>query len=822
MFLKKGIAAWTTIALTLSIGSMPGHVSSRSFGLDTKRETKTIHEKINNQKRFVVYSSRKLTGECLPICVDETGNSPPFLAPTDSPTVQPANPPTLEPSEEPTGEPTAAATITLSAPPTDQPTNDPTAAPTNPPTSPPTLAPTSAPTLAPTGTPTGTPTGKPTYECVQVKVEEPGQKKPVGLVFAIDSSGSMEVVSPTDPSRLRVKAAQNFVSKLQNGKDVVGVMSWNGCGSEGSSYTRTCTTPFNSVALNSYMTASQFEAWRGSKDRNSMRANPIQFVEPLTKDLTRISTAINSVNSDGVTNPNLGLRVAMAMLDQALAAGTLASTDEKVIVFLTDGRPRGSLNGAVNELTDIGANCQNTASPAHEAMQKGYTIYTIGLGGGDIRAEDEVKLDRWAKCTGGTYAMANNAAALEGIFTDIYKKVDLTVSYKTICGEDPTIELTAEPTAGPTKKPTAQPTEVPTSKPTNKPSGAPTNPPTPLPTAAPTNAPTQKPTAAPTTSPTQKPTAAPTNVPTPSPTNKPTPSPTTAPTNPPTRQPTAAPTTAPTPAPTAVPTLSPTLLPTGTPTGKPTHECVQVKVEEPGQKKPVGLVFAIDSSGSMEVVSPTDPSRLRVKAAQNFVSKLQNGKDVVGVMSWNGCGSEGSSYTRTCTTPFNSVALNSYMTASQFEAWRGSKDRNSMRANPIQFVEPLTKDLTRISTAINSVNSDGVTNPNLGLRVAMAMLDQALAAGTLASTDEKVIVFLTDGRPRGSLNGAVNELTDIGANCQNTASPAYEAMQKGYTIYTIGLGGGDIRAEDEANLDQMHRRDICNGQQCCCIGRNLY
>ncbi|KAG7340224.1 laminin G domain containing protein [Nitzschia inconspicua] len=878
MFLKR-TSAWTVL-LIFSMGGciLPATASSRSFGMDSKGDKETIHEKILNQKRFVVYSSRRLTGECLPICVDETGNSPPFFAPTDTPTVQPTEPPTLEP----TGGPTVTPTITLSEHPTDSPTNNPAAAPTSPPTSAPTLAPTAGPTLAPTllptGTPTqkptaaptnpptlaptaaptnaptnpptlaptaaptnaptnpptlaptGTPTSKPTYKCVQVRVEEPGQKIPVGLVFAIDSSGSMEVVSPTDPSRLRVQAAQNFVRKLQNGKDVVGVMSWNGCGAEGS-YTRTCTTPFNSVALSNYMTASQFESWRGSNNRNNMRANPIQFVEPMSRDLTRISTAINSVNSDGLTNPNLGLRVAMVMLDQALAAGTLASTDEKVIVFLTDGRPRGALNGAFNDLTDIGTNCQNTASPAFEAMQKGYTIYTIGLGGGDIRPEDEVKLDWWSKCTGGTYMKATNAAALEGIFSDIYDKVEITVSYKTVCGEDPTIELTAQPTIAPTNKPTDQPTKAPTNKPTDKPTAAPSNPPTPLPTGAPTqkptaaptkaptNPPTLSPTTAPTKAPTNPPTLAPTAAPTKAPSNPPTLAPTAAPTNAPTNPPTLAPTAAPTKAPTNPPTLAPTaaptnaptnpptLAPTAAPTSKPTYECVQVRVEEPGQKIPVGLVFAIDSSGSMEVVSPTDPSRLRVQAAQNFVRKLQNGKDVVGVMSWNGCGAEGS-YTRTCTTPFNSVALSNYMTASQFESWRGSNNRNNMRANPIQFVEPMSRDLTRISTAINSVNSDGLTNPNLGLRVAMAMLDQALAAGTLASTDEKVIVFLTDGRPRGALNGAFNDLTDIGTNCQNTASPAFEAMQKGYTIYTIGLGGGDIRPEDEVKLDQWSK---CTG-----------
>ncbi|KAG7367668.1 outer membrane adhesin like protein [Nitzschia inconspicua] len=750
MFLKR-TSAWTVL-LTLFIVSKHAAVADHSFGLDSTGEKETIHEKINNQKRFVVYSSRRLTGECLPICVDETGNSPPFSVPTDTPTGtptvtptdQPTEGPTTAPTETPTVQPTTAPTngpttaptekITgqpttsptnepTSAPtnkPTDQPTNGPTNkptavptnkptgqpsnaptnkptaaptnkptpqpsnaptnkptgaptnkptpqpsnAPTNKPTASPTLAPTPSPTpqptLAPTPAPTNSPTTKPTLECVQVRVEEPGQKKPVGLIFAIDSSGSMEVVSPTDPNRLRVQAAQNFVSKLQNGKDMVGVMSWNGCGSEGSAYTRTCTTPSNSVALGSYMTAAQFEAWRGSKNRNSMRANPIQFVEPLTKDLARISTAINSVNSDGLTNPNLGLRVAMAMLDQALAAGTLASTDEKVIVFLTDGRPRGSVNGVLNQLTDIGANCQNTASPAYEAMQKGYTIYTIGLGGGDIRPQDEANLERWSTCTGGVYLKANNAGALEGIFSEIYDKVDSVVSYKTVCGE-----------------------------------------------------------------------------------------------------------------------------------------CRDVVVES--DPRPIELVFAIDSSGSMEVVSPTDPNRLRVTAAQNFVDRLNSNKDKVGVISWNGCGSEGGGYVRNCDTNHIDVDLtNGYLTSAEFEMQRGTKNRNSMQINPIQFAEPMSQDMILVKKAIGTVNSDGLTNPDLGLKVAMDLLDK----GATSPDGERVIVFLTDGRPRGTVNGRVNTLTDIGVNCDKVSSPAYSAMQKGYKIYAVGLGGGDIRPEDEAMLQR--------------------
>jgi Mg-chelatase subunit ChlD len=584
----------------------------------------------------------------------------PTPIPTTKPTANPIPAPTPNPTKNPTANPTPVPTPNPTKNPTPNPTKNPTANPTPVPTPNPTKNPTPNPTNKPTSAPTQNVVGNapPFTDCVEVKVEEAGEKKPVGLVFAIDSSGSMEVNSPTDPGRLRVQAAQNFVSKLESGKDKVGVVSWNGCGTEGG-YVRNCDNPRNTVDLNNYKTAAQFESWRGSTNRNSMQSNPIQFVEPLSSNLVKISDAIGDVNSDGVTNPDLGLKVAIALLEKAEADGTLNSDDEKVIVFLTDGRPRGNLNNEYNVLTDIGTDCKNSASPAYVAMQKGYTIYTIGLGGGDIREEDEDNLERWAQCTGGMYMKASDANALEGVFSNIYEKVEAKISYKTVCGE-----------------------------------------------------------------------------------------------------------------------------------------CHEVVV--PGSIRPIELVFAIDSSGSMEVISPTDPNRLRVTAAQNFVDKLDATKDKVGVVSWNGCGTEGS-YVRNCDTLRNDVDRSTgYMTSSEFESWRGSNNRNSMQSNPIQFVEPMSYDLALIKSAIGDVNSDGVTNPDLGLKVAMDMLDK----GANSLDGEHVIVFLTDGRPRGVLNGKYNTLTDIGINCDNVSSPAYIAKQKGYTIYAVGLGGGDIRVEDEDNLER--------------------
>ncbi|KAG7375048.1 polymorphic outer membrane domain containing protein [Nitzschia inconspicua] len=109
----------------------------------------------------------------------------------------------------------------------------------------------------------------------------------------------------------------------------------------------------------------------------------------------------------------------------------------------------------------------------------------------------------------------------------------------------PTNAPTPAPTAAPTNAPTPSPTAAPTNAPTPNPTAAPTNAPTPNPTASPTNAPTPNPTAAPTNAPTKAPTPNPTAAPTNAPTKAPTPNPTAAPTPAPTASPTNSPTISP-------------------------------------------------------------------------------------------------------------------------------------------------------------------------------------------------------------------------------------------------------------------------------------
>lgn len=128
----------------------------------------TIMEKILNEKRFLVFNSKVLTGECLSVCKTPL----PTTVPTGSPTNVPNKNPTIDASTmDPTQVPTAYPTLKPTNQPTKSPTNNPTANPTVNPTKQPTKSPTKAPTKSPTKAPTKKPTNQPTeagpsYECV--------------------------------------------------------------------------------------------------------------------------------------------------------------------------------------------------------------------------------------------------------------------------------------------------------------------------------------------------------------------------------------------------------------------------------------------------------------------------------------------------------------------------------------------------------------------------------------------------------------------------------------------------------------------------------
>jgi hypothetical protein len=102
----------------------------------------TIENIILKEKRFVLFNSRRLTGECLPICVDDIPTESPVPRPTDKPD---------RPTDMPFEQAQTAPPVRTDAPidPTSAPV-DPTSAPVDPTSAP--VDPTSAP-VAPTDAP---------------------------------------------------------------------------------------------------------------------------------------------------------------------------------------------------------------------------------------------------------------------------------------------------------------------------------------------------------------------------------------------------------------------------------------------------------------------------------------------------------------------------------------------------------------------------------------------------------------------------------------------------------------------------------------------
>jgi len=92
-----------------------------------KTNSRFLHDMIHEERRYVLFNSRRLSGECLDICVPdrEDPEEPGGKTPTDSPTV----PPTATPTKNPTGTPTKTPTGTPTKTPTGTPTKTPTSEP---------------------------------------------------------------------------------------------------------------------------------------------------------------------------------------------------------------------------------------------------------------------------------------------------------------------------------------------------------------------------------------------------------------------------------------------------------------------------------------------------------------------------------------------------------------------------------------------------------------------------------------------------------------------------------------------------------------------
>ncbi|MBP1909297.1 VWA domain-containing protein [Methanolobus bombayensis] len=123
----------------------------------------------------------------------------------------------------------------------------------------------------------------------------------------------------------------------------------------------------------------------------------IDFFESLSDDFSHIKDRIDDVDSSGGTNLDVGLTKSIELLDSNPRSGASA----EVIIFLSDGQ---------------GTYYHSTAQ---DAADKGYTIYSIGLGG----SAPDADLVDMANTTGGKFYSSPTAENLDDIYQDIYSEI---------------------------------------------------------------------------------------------------------------------------------------------------------------------------------------------------------------------------------------------------------------------------------------------------------------------------------------------------------------------------------------------------------------
>jgi hypothetical protein len=143
----------------------------------TTVSSRTLKKIIHEERRFILFNSRRLSGECLSSC--ETGTQNPKDMPTDKPSISPTKSRTDRPSKNPTKSPTDKPLDSPTKSPTDKPSDSPTKSPTKSPTASPTKPPTDKPSVAPTKSPTASPTKPPTDKPSVTPTKSPTDKPSV-------------------------------------------------------------------------------------------------------------------------------------------------------------------------------------------------------------------------------------------------------------------------------------------------------------------------------------------------------------------------------------------------------------------------------------------------------------------------------------------------------------------------------------------------------------------------------------------------------------------------------------------------------------------
>ncbi len=196
---------------------------------------------------------------------------------------------------------------------------------------------------------------------IEVNGSSDSTRLPADVVFAIDASGSM---STSDPTGLRKTGTINFINKMNNNTDKVGVVNW---------------------------------------------ANIINQQQGLTSNFPQAINVVNQNTPGGTTNGALAMQTSINILSLSSLPA-----NQRNIILLTDG--------------DFNAGGNATSTPnqraiffATQAKNLGYNVYTIGLGP-DVNT---AVLTQMASVINGVpqYYFANNASVIDSIYNQIFQSI---------------------------------------------------------------------------------------------------------------------------------------------------------------------------------------------------------------------------------------------------------------------------------------------------------------------------------------------------------------------------------------------------------------
>lgn len=257
-------------------------------------------------------------------------------------------------------------------------------------------------------------------------------RSPVSVVLVIDSSGSM---SSSGKMTAAKNAAKNLVDSFKNSAksgDKLGIVDFDTFVNDNSTF---------------YIKGFYYQNGSWIKGNSSTVYGPYSLPNTCTSnlvDLTSTSavnsakTYIDNMAASGGTNMEAALNKAKTLLDSS------PSGNDKYVVFITDGMPTYYLNGTRNgyPVVDGPGSAPNnttkskTLSAVQSLSQSGAKLFVVGVDttGADV---DKTFIELMASTANGKSYYISTANALNTILQDIFKIINLAVTYDNLTVEYP-------------------------------------------------------------------------------------------------------------------------------------------------------------------------------------------------------------------------------------------------------------------------------------------------------------------------------------------------------------------------------------------------